>query len=147
MGNNITILRLMPNRFVSGSVVVITGASQGIGRELALRYASRSCRLLLCARNEKMLRNVQELCNQLGGKAEICLADVSKQEDCKRIIDDCIAHFFKIDILILNAGVNAHSKFMDIEDISVFKKVMDTNFYGCVYPTKFGLPHLQKTKG
>ncbi|EAR97259.1 enoyl-(acyl carrier) reductase (macronuclear) [Tetrahymena thermophila SB210] len=147
MGNNLAVLQIMPNKFKSGSVVLITGASQGIGKELALRYASRQCRLLLCARNVELLKNVQSLCNHLGGKAEICQMDVSNEEDCKRMIQECIKHFSKIDILVLNAGVNAHSKFVELPDLSSFKKVMETNFYGCVYPTKYALPYLQKTKG
>ncbi|EGR30443.1 short chain dehydrogenase, putative [Ichthyophthirius multifiliis] len=129
------------------SVIIITGASSGIGRELALRYAQQNCKLLICSRDIKKLIEVQEMCNQLGGITNVIKCDVSQEIDCKSLIEECIKLYEKIDILILNAGINAHSPFQEIEDIQIFRKIMDTNFFGYVYPTKYALQHLLKNKG
>src|SRR6185295_4919452 len=73
-------------------------------------------------------------------------ADVSKEEDCKRLIDETVKRFGRTDVLINNAGISMRALFEDV-DLKVLKQVMDTNFWGTVYCTKYALPHLLKNKG
>ncbi|CAD8182724.1 unnamed protein product [Paramecium pentaurelia] len=148
MGNQQQILKLTKTKqFKPNSVIVITGASSGIGRELALQYATRGVKLMLAARSEEELKEVCTLCEQLGSRAHYQITDVSKEEDCKLLIEETVRIFNRIDILVLNAGVNAHSFFEEFKDLSVFKKIMDINFYGYVYCTKYALPHIRKSSG
>jgi short-subunit dehydrogenase len=129
---------------MNDKVVVITGASSGIGRALALEYAKRGASLSLAARRINLLI---ELKNELPG-ADILIVqtDVSIESDCKNLIDSTIKRFGGIDILINNAGLSMRALFDEIE-LKSFKQLMDVNFYGTVYCTKYALPHLIKSKG
>ncbi|EGR33394.1 short-chain dehydrogenase reductase sdr, putative [Ichthyophthirius multifiliis] len=162
MGNTLTALEIKSTKFMSfnqnsnqilyiyqkaGSVIIITGASEGIGKELALKYALRQSRFFIKKQKYIKIQIIKYLCNHLGGRTQIFQCDVTNEEQCKQMVEQCINYFQKIDLLILNAGVNAHSKFMDFQDLKAFKQVMDTNFYGYVYPTRYALPYLVKTKG
>jgi short-subunit dehydrogenase len=129
---------------MNDKVVVITGASSGIGRALALEYAKRGSSLSLAARRINLLN---ELKNELP-EANILIVqtDVTIESDCKNLIDSTINHFGGIDILINNAGLSMRALFDEIE-LKSFKQLMDVNFYGTVYCTKYALPHLIKSKG
>ena len=125
-------------------VIVITGASSGIGRALAKEFASRGCRLALAARRVYLL---DELKNELDETdILICQTDVSIENDCKQLIEKTLSHFGQIDVLINNAGLSMRALFEDV-DLSVLHKLMDVNFWGTVYCTKYALPHLLRTKG
>ena len=82
------------------------------------------------------------MCISNGSLAEIFICDVSVEENCKESIKQCINVFGTIDLLILNAGINVHQKFSEMKDLSVFKQIMNVNFFGYVYMTKSALPHL-----
>jgi len=129
---------------VKNKVVVITGASSGIGRALAREFASKGARLSLGARRTELL---EELRNELPG-TEIFIqkTDVSLEEDCKNLIESTYNHFGQIDVLINNAGISMRALFEEV-DLKVIKQLMDVNFYGTVYCSKYALPHLLKTKG
>ncbi len=125
-------------------VVIITGASSGIGKALACEFANRGYNLVLAARRTDRL---DELQNEL--KDTECLTvktDVSVEEDCKNLIEKALERFVKIDVLVNNAGISMRSLFNET-DLSVIKRLMDVNFWGTVFCTKFALPHLLKTKG
>ncbi|KUK58876.1 MAG: 3-oxoacyl-ACP reductase [Bacteroidetes bacterium 38_7] len=127
-------------------VVVITGASSGIGRALAQEYAKRGWCIALLARN---LDKLLQLKNELSEKASkiLCLStDVSKEEDCKEAIKEIIATYGRIDVLINNAGVSMRALFKDV-DLDVIRRLMDVNFWGTVYCTKYALPSLLANKG
>jgi short-subunit dehydrogenase len=127
-------------------VVVITGASSGIGEALARNFARQKSNVVLAARNlEKLELLKSELKNETN-EMLIIKTDVSKEEDCKMLIKQTIEHFGKIDILINNAGISMRAIFEETE-ISVIKQLMDVNFWGTVYCTKFALPYLLKSKG
>jgi len=148
MGNNLFLMRLLKEpQFKPNSVIIITGASSGIGQELALQYAHRKCRLFLGARSVDKLKAVSDMCRELGSQSYYQRCDVTKEEDCKNLIQACINQYGELDILILNAGVNAHIKFEEIEDLNVYQKVMQTNFFGYLYCTKYAMPYLKKSKG
>lgn len=129
---------------MNGKVVIITGASSGIGRALAVEYAKRGVLLSLAARR---IDQLNELKNELPNTEIVTTqTDVTSELDCKNLIELTIKHFGRIDVLINNAGISMRALFDDIDLIS-FKKVMDVNFYGTVYCTKYALPHLIHSKG
>lgn len=129
---------------MKNKVIVITGASSGIGRALAKEFASQGARLSLGARRTELL---EELRKELP-ETEILIqkTDVSIESNCRQLIDETIKRFGQIDVLINNAGISMRAIFEDV-DLKVIKQLMDVNFYGTVYCTKFALPYLLKTKG
>lgn len=127
-------------------VMAITGASSGIGEALAIRAAVDGFNLVLAARNMQNLELVAEKCRSLGADVLSVQADVSIEAECENLIEKAIAKFGQLDVLINNAGISMRAIFNDTS-IDVIKKVMDINFWGTVYCTKFALPHLLKTKG
>ncbi|KAI3869044.1 hypothetical protein MKW92_045628 [Papaver armeniacum] len=133
---------------LSGKVVLITGASSGIGEFLAYAYANKGARLVLVARRENRLREVAEKAKKHGSPdVLVCVADVSRVEDCKRFVQDAIDHFGCLDHLVNNAGVTSCYTFEDTADITTPTNLMNVNFWGSVYPTHFAVPHLKKRKG
>ena len=131
---------------LNGKVVVITGASSGIGEAMAKEYAAMGAKVVLGARQGDKL---EALCHEIstkGGKAAWCATDVTKVEDCERLIKTAVDSFGGIDVLICNAGISMRALFDDL-DLSVLHRLMDVNFWGTVYCTKFALPYLQKSKG
>lgn len=132
---------------LNDQVVVITGASSGIGKALTIEFASRGANLVVGARNYVALCELTEnLIKQYGINAVAVQCDVSVEEDCDMLIKQAILTYKKIDILVNNAGISMRALFQDA-DVKVLKTLMDVNFWGMVYCTKFALPHLLKTKG
>ncbi|XP_028766261.1 11-beta-hydroxysteroid dehydrogenase-like 4A isoform X1 [Neltuma alba] len=134
---------------VAGKVALITGASSGIGEELAYEYARRGARLALVARREDRLRSVLDKALQLGSPdAMIIPADVSNIEDSQRFVAQTVNHFGQLDHLVNNAGI-AQAKFFDefSEKLSDLAPMMDINFWGSAYATHFAVPHLRKSRG
>jgi short-subunit dehydrogenase len=128
-------------------VVIITGASSGIGKALAIEFASRGAHLVLAARQYVALCELTEsLINKYGIQAVAVQCDVSIEEDCSHLVKQSILTFNKIDILVNNAGISMRALFKDV-DLKVLKSLMDVNFWGTVYCTKYALPHIQKTQG
>lgn len=127
-------------------VVLITGASSGIGRALAHAFAAKGSKLVLMARQENKLL---ELANELkANHAEVAIhvGDVSVEKDCQSMVDMALQCFGRIDVLINNAGLSMRALFNEV-DLSVIRQLMDVNFWGTVYCTKYALPELLKTKG
>jgi len=127
-------------------VVLITGASSGIGKALAFEFAARNYRIVISARNEKNLNEVKNSLVNKNCEVISVIADVSIENDCQKIIDTAISTFGQIDILINNAGISMRAIFEELE-LKVLHKLMDTNFWGTVNCTKFALPWLLKSKG
>ncbi len=127
-------------------VVIITGASSGIGKALALEYATRGAHVVMAARNEERLHQAAEEVSASGVKVLAVATDVSVETDCKELIDKSIEEFGSIDILINNAGISMRALFADTE-LDVIRQLMDINFWGTVYCTKYALPHLLESKG
>ena len=129
---------------MEGKIVIITGASSGIGQALAREYAARGFRLSLAARR---LDKLEALQNEFPDVRILCeRTDVSNEDDCRKLIQKTVDRFGGVDILINNAGISMRALFQDA-DLSVIRKLMDVNFYGTVYCTKFALPWLLKSKG
>ena len=128
-------------------VVIITGASSGIGKSLAEELAKRGANVVLGARQYVTLCEITaELEAKYSIKALAVQCDVSKEEDCKLLIKQAVLTFGKIDVLINNAGLSMRALFNDV-DLSVLKNLMDVNFWGTVYCTKYAMPEILKTKG
>lgn len=126
-------------------VVIITGGSSGIGQALVRRFLSEGATVATCGRHQDKLDELRKyLAND---RLYTNIADVGKEEDCKTFIDSVIQRFGRIDVLINNAGRSMRALFDDLEDLSVLRKLMDTNFWGCVYCTKYALPELKKSRG
>ena len=138
---------------MKGKVAIVTGASSGIGLATVKEFASQGASVVLAARNTSKLEStVQELNSQYGndvnGKSRFIAvtADVSKEEDCKNLVAKSVEHFGRIDILVNNAGISMRAMFKDL-DLSVIRNLMDVNFWGTVYCTKYALPYLLEAKG
>ncbi len=125
-------------------VVVITGGSDGIGKALVELYLNNGAKVATCARNYQKLYQLQSA--NTGKPLFIHATDVSKEIDCKGFIDAVIKEFGTIDILINNAGVSMRALVQDV-DFETIRRVMDINFWGTVYCTKFALDHIIKNKG
>ena len=128
-------------------VVVITGASSGIGEALAYEFARLGAKLVLGARKLDALQLVAGKAEELGSPKAIAVAtDVTREESCKALIETAVNSFQGIDILINNAGISMRAIFEEV-DLSVLKRLMDVNFWGTVYCTKYALPWLLKREG
>ncbi|NIG55305.1 SDR family oxidoreductase [Chitinophaga sp. Cy-1792] len=132
------------NNFFQNKVVVITGGSSGIGKALVAEMLHNGAQVAVCGRKQSALEALQ---NELGTKDIFTyVADVSIEADCQAFIEAVTAKFGKIDILINNAGISMRALFRDL-DLSVLKSLMDINFWGTVYCTKFAYPAILASKG
>lgn len=127
-------------------VVVITGGSSGIGKALAETFGKNGSRILITGRKIEPLRETEAYLRELNIDVYSFQADVSKEEDNQRMAEEATKHFGTIDILINNAGITMRALFEEV-DLEVVKRVMDINFYGSLYATKYCLPQIIKNKG
>uniref|UniRef100_A0A0E0KPV8 Uncharacterized protein n=1 Tax=Oryza punctata TaxID=4537 RepID=A0A0E0KPV8_ORYPU len=133
---------------VAGKVVLITGASSGIGEHLAYEYARKGAYLALVARREESLREVGDAALAVGSPGVLVVpGDVSNTDDCRKFVDDTIRYFGRLDHLVNNASIWQVGKFEEVTDVNNFRKLMDINFWSHVYPTRHAIPHLKKTHG
>ncbi len=132
---------------LSDKVVVLTGASAGIGRALALALAPQRPRLVLAARDEAQLAEVAEACRKKGAEALVVATDVASADDCRRLVDGAVGRFGGIDVLVNNAGIGMIARFDEVQDLALFERLMRVNYLGCVYLTHYALPELKKTRG
>ena len=131
---------------MKNKVVILTGASSGIGKACAQEFCKQGARLMLAARNEEKLKELNDILNQSGGQSNYMVTDVSNELDCKNMINKTIEIYGSVDVLINNAGISMRAIFNDL-DIRAFENVMKVNFYGTIYCTKYALPHILKSKG
>lgn len=127
-------------------VVVVTGASSGIGLSLVYEFASLGASVAMGARTEEKLKEVSEELAEKGTKSVYAATDVTKEEDCKRLIEKTVDAFGRIDVLICNAGISMRALFDDV-DLDVLRRLMDVNFWGTVYCVKYALPYIQQSRG
>ena len=127
-------------------VVVITGATSGIGKALAYEYSSKGSFVVICGRNLEKLQEIASDIESKNGEISFLQTDVSIESECKSLIDAAISKYGKIDVLINNAGISMRANF-ETTDLSVIKRIMDVNFWGTVYCTKYALPYIIKEKG
>lgn len=128
-------------------VVIVTGASAGIGKSLALMLVSQCAKVVIAARRAERLEAIAEQCRMFCGDVTVFPMDVSDEAQCKQLINTTIATYGRLDMLINNAGLAASALFDEFPDLCLFKHTMDVNFYGAVYCTYYALPYLKKTSG
>ena len=129
------------------NVVVITGASKGIGAELARQLAAKGAKLLLAARSEKELEEVAADCRKAGASVVTVRADVTSERECQAIIAGAMVAYGRLDMLVNNAGATMWARFEDIRDMSILQRIMQVNYMGAVYCTHHALPHLRASRG
>lgn len=127
-------------------VALITGASSGIGEALAYKLAREGCVVVLAARNTDKLQAIAEKIKQQGGEALALRCDVSEEADCSQVVNECILHFGRLDIVIANAGISMRATLED-SHTSVLHQVMNINFWGMVYCFKYAQPYVKQSRG
>ena len=131
----------------AGKVIAITGASEGIGAELARQLAGKGVWLSLAARNMEKLEAVAADCRSRGAEAFAMRCDVAVEADCREFIEATARKYSAIDILINNAGVSGHARFEEVQDFGWYETMMRVNYMGSLYCTRYALPHLKKKRG
>ena len=129
------------------NVVVVTGASTGIGEALAHALSARGARLVLAARRLDELQRVASILHDAGGRAIAVACDVTKVEDCRHLVAETIREFGQLDTLIVNAGASMWARFADIKDPAILDRLMQVNYMGAVNCTHAALPHLHASRG
>lgn len=128
-------------------VILITGASSGIGKSLAEEFASRGANVVLGARQYVKLCEISDnIIKKYNVKSLAIQLDVTNEEDCRNFVNQTLYSMGKIDVLVNNAGISMRALFNDL-DLKVLRQIMDINFWGTVYCTKYALPELLKVKG
>ncbi|CAG4987620.1 unnamed protein product [Colias eurytheme] len=129
-------------------VVIVTGASSGIGTAIAIYMSHLSAKLVLVDRNAKNMESVAKQCeNSKGIKPLPVIADISNEADVERIVKETINHFSKLDVLVNNAGVIGLDSIKDTEILAKFDRIMSINVRGVLHLTTLAVPHLIKSKG
>jgi short-subunit dehydrogenase len=137
----------MPSNPFRENVVVITGASSGIGRAMALQLAEQGAWLALAARDIQRLEQVALECRGRGGRALAVQTDVSDQAQCQRLIERTLSEYGRIDTLVNNAGLTMWARFDELHDLDPLEQIMQINYFGSVYCTRAALPSLKQTHG
>ena len=131
----------------SGKVIAITGASDGIGAELARQVAGKYVWLALAARNAEKLEQVADECRARGAEAAAIRCDVSVEADCRSFIEETVRKYNSLDILVNNAGVTGHALFEEVTDFAWYEQMMRVNYFGSLWCTRHALPHLKARRG
>ena len=130
-------------RPINEQVVVITGASSGIGRETALRFGERGAAVVLAARNEIALREVAAEVERLGGRAHVAVTDVAEWPQVERLAGEAVARFGRLDTWVNNAAISAYAT---VEQLTVeeIERIIQVDLMGQIYGMKAALPHLKR---
>lgn len=132
---------------LQNKVAIVTGASAGIGAAIALKLTEEGARVAIVGRNVAKLKNTSDTCEARGAKPLTIVADVSKDEDAKKIITETLNAFGKVDILVNNAGIILPARIVDDNALEVFHKTMATNLRAVVLLTHLASKHIVKSKG
>ena len=131
---------------MKNKVVIITGGSSGIGKALAVVFGKNGSKVVITGRNTANLEEAANELTALGIDNFSFVGDVSNELENDLLVKAVIEKYGKIDVLINNAGLSMRALFADL-DLSVIRKLMDVNFYGTVFATKYALPHILESKG
>jgi short-subunit dehydrogenase len=131
----------------SDRTILVTGASEGIGRALCLALAAQRPRLVLAARNRGRLEELAAECGRLGAQTLVVPTDVTDPDACKALVEAAVARFGGIDAVVANAGGTMWTRFDEVEDLGLFERLMRLNYLGSLYPTYYALPQLKRTRG
>jgi short-subunit dehydrogenase len=130
-----------------GKVIVVTGASQGIGRALCRELASQRPKLVLAARERAALEATAAECTDRGAQALVVPTDVSDEAACRLLVERTLERFSALDVLVNNAGIGMLARFDEVTDLRPYELLMRVNYLGSVYPTYHALPHLKRARG
>ena len=131
---------------LTNKVMIVTGASSGIGKALAEEGLARGMRVVLAARNTEAMKTIAYASGSDAKNFLVVKTDVGNRDDCSNLVERTIEKFGCIDILINNAGISMRALF-EQADLSVLERLMQINFWGAVYCTHYALPWLLKSKG
>lgn len=130
--------------FFTDKVVLVTGGTDGIGKALVHALMQQGAKVVTCGRNYDKLYQLQTM---YAGRPLLAIsADVSNEKDCQSMVEQAITTFGGLHILINNAGISMRALFSET-DLETIRRVMDINFWGAVYCTRYALPHILKNKG
>ena len=132
---------------MKGRRIILTGASEGIGRALALELAARGARVALAARDRERLETLAQECRTRGGEALAIPTDVTNQQDLEWLVNESVKNFGGLDAVIHNAGITMWSRFDALADFSIFERLMEVNYLAPVRLTAQALPHLKASRG
>jgi|SRR4051812_43597158 short-subunit dehydrogenase len=132
---------------MKGRRIILTGASEGIGRALALALAARGARLALAARDRERLESLAQECRALGAEALAIPTDVTNQQDLEWLVNEAAKTFGGLDAVVHNAGITMWSRFDALADFSIFERLMEVNYLAPVRLTALALPHLKNSRG
>lgn len=127
-------------------IIIITGGSSGIGKALAAKLGSEGAKLVITGRKRDQLESTTDELRSSGITVTSVVADASVESDCERVVETTIKAYGRVDVLINNAGISMRAMFEDLQ-VDVFRKVMEVNFYGLIYTTKYALPHILRSHG
>jgi len=128
-------------------VVIVTGASSGIGKSLAIQLAAQGAKVTIAARRADLLEDVVAECRSHRGDMLVIPTDVSDESQCKALVEKTVDACGRLDMLINNAGLAVLARLDDYSNLDLFKHTMNVNFYGAVYCTYYALPYLKKSSG
>lgn len=128
-------------------VVVLTGASEGIGAALAVAFAREGARLVLAARSAERLEAAAGPCRALGAEVLCVPTDVGEQAANVALVEAALARFGRLDVLVANAGITMWSRFESLTDLAVLERVMRVNYLGAAWLTAAALPALRASRG
>jgi NAD(P)-dependent dehydrogenase (short-subunit alcohol dehydrogenase family) len=131
----------------SGNVVLITGASEGIGRALAEALAPQGPKLVLAARNAERLESLAESCWAAGAEVLVVPGDLTEEAQGRALVEATVARFGRLDTLVANAGRTMWARVDEIRDTGIFRGVMELNYFSVVWLTLAALPHLKASRG
>jgi short-subunit dehydrogenase len=132
---------------LAGKVIVLTGASEGIGRAFARVLAPQRPQLVLAARSRERLESLAGECRALGAETHVVPTDVTDPEACRALVETAVSRCGALDVLVNNAGGTMWTRLDEIRDLTVFERLMQLNYLGSVYPTFHALPHLKRAQG
>lgn len=132
---------------LQGKVAVVTGASKGIGLHTALQLVKEGANVAICARNKSSLEEAKTMIKKETGKEVLAIvADVTKEEDCKRLIEETVKQFGKLNILVNNAGTSAAYSFEEV-DTELWVADLNLKLFGAIHCSKYALPYLKEYGG
>ena len=128
---------------IENQVVVVMGASSGIGRETALRFAKRGAKVVVAARNEAGLRSLEDEIRALGGEARVVVADVSEFEQVEAVAQSAVEEYGQLDTWVHLAAAGLFAPF-DQTEPDEFRRVVEVDLMGQVYGAMAALPHIKR---
>jgi NAD(P)-dependent dehydrogenase (short-subunit alcohol dehydrogenase family) len=131
---------------LKGKVAVITGGSQGIGRATALRLAAEGASVVIAARGRELLDRVAAEIRAAGGRVAVVQADVSRVEDCARLVDETLKAFGRLDILVNNAGTSARGEFESVTD-ATWQADFELKLFAAIRLARLAIPHMKQQGG